>query len=224
MRRACVVFVVLLGLWGIAFPASADRAATKEERAVILAEIDPAIEYCFAARVSVVDDTWAAVFSASPRPVGCDRIGDGLLLSHRDPTGAWTFVYEGSAEYPPCPSLGLPTPVGVDLEVCAAPIPRSKTTVTCFVGKKMRLKVKPRACRLGRTGPGSLKLTSLRWTGWGTAAARATGRTKYGRVTVRVSRRVDWSTNRFYSRIRVTGGGWGRGQVPIADPTGSYDS
>jgi hypothetical protein len=226
MTRARLIGTLAVAVTALgAGSAQADRPATTDERAAILSEFEPRVEYCFEVRVSTADATWAAVYTASPRLAGCDAIGDGLILSHRDPTGAWSVAYEGSAEYPTCPKLGLPTAVGVDLKVCTAPVPAANATMTCLSNAGQRRVVRrPRTCTVRGPASRRIKLRGLRWANWGKSRATAAGRDDTGRrVTVRLSGRTEWPNQLFYSRLRVTGGSWGRVSVRVAGPDGSYD-
>lgn len=225
-RRGVIGLAVAGCALASAHPAVAGRAATPAERTSILAVtgFKPSVEYCFEVRVSTVDETWAAVYTASPRLAGCDVVGDGLILTHRDPTGAWSEASQGAAEYPTCPKLGLPVPVGLDLDVCTAPVPIRKATLTCFstTGRR-RLVRRPRTCTVGGPASRRIKLRGLRWRTWGRPSATAVGRDETGRVKVRLSGRTEWPNQLFYSRLRVSGGSWGRVSVRTAAPNGSYD-
>lgn len=190
--------------------AEADRDATPEERTAILTRFVPAVDHCFDVTVSTQDERWAAVVAGTPPLAGCDTVGDGLLLSHRDPTGAWTIVYEGSAGTQTCPQLGLPTPVGLDLRVCPAPVPAAQTTIVCWTGNRPVQRRKPSACKTGPGASAPMRLTKLRWRHWGRSTATATGRLfdsgRQLQTRVTVSRVEESAGRREYTRLTMRSG------------------
>jgi hypothetical protein len=165
-----------LGGTATATAAHASRGPTPDERTQVLASINPAIEYCYAVELSTVDPDWAVYFTASPRPIGCDRVGDGYAISHRDPTGTWTVVHEDSGGDAPCSALGLSPAIGTDLKVCVAPVPVDMTAMYCWGQRQAVLRRRPRTCKTGPGASAPLRLSRLRWKNWGRSRATATAR------------------------------------------------
>jgi hypothetical protein len=136
-RRRTADFALIASSAVFASPeaTSAARNATPTERAAILADVKPRYEYCFAVGISTADASWGLFTTQTPRPVGCDAVGDGFALVHQDRTGAWSTVLENAGDQGTCRQAGISTPVGVDLKVFR-PVPRAKTTITCLPRKR----------------------------------------------------------------------------------------
>jgi hypothetical protein len=229
MRRTTVLLALTATTLSVAVaPAGAARTATPEEAAAIVGDRSVPAE-CYTVTVSTVDPTWAVLRNApNPDPDACYLAGNGMAIA-RLANGVWTTAPGDSDEgtAPSCATIAVPTDVGVDLGVCSAPVPHSKTTVTCW-GSTKKVKGEYRTKRLVRRRPRTCStlfpgasfsegsdLRSLRWKRWGSSTAIAIGVLRpwhgnsdgsFDRIRARVvlSGAVESNGKRWYTRMKIT--------------------
>ncbi|MEV4422553.1 hypothetical protein AB0L40_21625 [Patulibacter sp. NPDC049589] len=223
--------------------ALANRPATPAEQTALLRDLGVAASgtSCSAFLVSTVPagtDSYARIEGISPDPPGCLGGGTTFVIarSTTGPNGPWLPVIPGRVgALNGCADAGVPDDVGQDLAACtpsgAAPRDaRSRTTLGCFPtagAKAVRVqRRKPTRCLVRRavgfdaatafvpaTSASGFDLRGLRWKGWGSGRATATGTgasvqgatTARRRVAVRVTAsevRTDGG-RLFYTRLKV---------------------
>jgi hypothetical protein len=166
VRCAVLVGLVAAGLTWAAV-AGASRPTTDAENAAISAAVVPdADPSCFTTRISTADESWALFSSAAHAASSCVA-GGGYVVLH-NAGGAWKDVLETS-DVGACPLKGVPTPVALDLKICAKPGPK------LYVLRGDKLVSKPKTLSQGAHGI----YRKLHWTGWGTATAVGHGELFY---------------------------------------------
>ncbi|MGA9856279.1 MAG: hypothetical protein WBQ18_00380 [Solirubrobacteraceae bacterium] len=186
--RVAAVTALILCLGSAA--AGARRPARGAERTAIISAMRLAHQLgpsqtaaCLTVNVSTVDGSWATVgFVYAQRCAGQEA--NGITVMHRR-NGRWRFVTAGSAFSCPIPGH-IPRRVQRDLRLSCVPgmgaaVPRGRlpqpiyafTDTAAPIDSQNPRMIRPSGFLLFQDGQWALE--KLRWTGWGSPVARATG-------------------------------------------------
>jgi hypothetical protein len=232
MRRLQEILLgaALVGAAALPAVADANRPADASERAGLVADLAIPAEQvrclAFLASNVPVGEAWARVQPIVPAPPGCSRATPMFTIARLStaPHSRWsTFLTGAGDRRRSCADARIPDDVGEDLDACASSRTltrggRRGVTLACFPGAAAVTpdrRRRPSTCLVrgadatGTATPGApgYDLRGLRWTGWGTARATATGRASAVRGSTVSRRRV---------RVRLVATGLGsQGTTPI---------
>lgn len=182
-RRSASIAGALVTACALLAPSSLQaRPADAAELAAISALYSAQPE-CSMVVVSDIDPTWAR-WDYAPGQT-CEQTGNGFGVAFYSVVGRWSDIYQGSDPTNLCDDTEIPDVIGVELAVCA-PTPkrtRSNTRVLCLPRGRVNRVAKRRPSSCVTLGPSdafaeAANLARLKWRGWGSPRATATGITR----------------------------------------------